>query len=65
MTEKYAIINGYQINYCKGAGVWEIVEIKTGTEVGYKNNREAAEKFAIGCRGDGSGKTWQKCRLWS
>jgi len=29
-------------------------------EVAYKTSRKDAEEFARGCKGDGSGKTWER-----
>jgi len=64
VEERISTVNGFWINFCIPSGVYVVVWIKTGAEVGYKLTRRAAEDFAMGCKGDGYGKTWEKYRMW-
>ncbi len=64
MPERIATINGFEINFL-GDGDWEIYSSEYAVTVGTKTSRLAAEKFAMDCKGDGSGKTWEKYPLCS
>ena len=61
--ERISTVNGFWINFNSNSGTYTVVWVPNGCEVGYKTTREAAEKFASGCKGDGTGKTWEKYKL--